>query len=170
MKKNVGLTIILTVLLIVGFAVPAMAQIYTTRTMTGFWYSGDVYHEKEYSVPGGWTSFIVEGIGTAQGNQKLRSTHEIVEGDNDGPDTVGDIKVNMNASYSGTTAQAAPDNRHMRIITTNQAGDHMYNTGVEMDPGETGFINQSAAYNKDEGGEYFKVDNHFGNTGGITKN
>ena len=43
------------------------------------------------------------------------------------------------------------------------------NTGVDMDPGETGYIRQSVAAITNSDGSHLRIDNHYGNTGGTTK-
>ncbi len=43
-------------------------------------------------------------------------------------------------------------------------------SGVNMDPGETGYIKQNVAANQDQDGEYLRLRNEVENTGGVTVN
>jgi len=43
-------------------------------------------------------------------------------------------------------------------------------SGVNMDPGETGYIKQNVAANRDQDGEYMRLRNEVENTGGVTIN
>ena len=62
--------------------------------------------------------------------------------------------------------------KNVRIIsqinTTNTRIQANINVGVEMYPGESGYIEQSVITNARNDGEYFRSTNRIGNTGGVT--
>ncbi|MDW7740144.1 MAG: hypothetical protein SCJ97_08840 [Bacillota bacterium] len=161
MKKSIIITSLLVLILIAAMALTSLAaNSEYTLTRTGFFYRGDVFHEKTVEVSPFKSSYQVAGVGTAQGSHEIRTK-----------DTDGLFTANLSAQFYGATAPNAGLNRNMRILTSNTMGsDHTVNTGVEMDPGEEGYIKQTIAYSQDDGGEYVKIDNHYGNTGGVTKN
>jgi len=60
--------------------------------------------------------------------------------------------------------------RNVRILTEHTLPNHntRIRAGIDMDPGEEGFIRQSIASSKDSG-EYLRIRNQIENTGGTTK-
>ena len=163
MDKRVLSAVLLTLFILLVFALPAVAQVYN-YTATGFRYIGDVFHEKEIDVPGGGINSQVSGKGEVSGSHFVgSSTAAAVYGVQ--PRT----KVHMTANFYGTTAMDAADDEHMRIITEMSLRDAKLQTGVEMDPGESGYIRQSAYSSSSPDGRYLKTSNYFGNTGGTTR-
>ncbi len=164
MKKRVFFAVILTVLFILVFTLPALAAVYKF-TGTSFRYIGDVFHEKEIDFTGGGISFQVMGRGEVSGTHYVHTSAAAeVYGKR------SQKLVNLSASFHGTTALDAAENEQMRIISEIDLGDRaLILTGVEMNPGESGYIKQSAASSVGSEGDYFKVTNQFGNTGGTTK-
>lgn len=164
MKKRVFFAVILTVIFILVFTIPALAAVYK-YTGTSFWYLGDVFHEKEIDFTGGSIDFQVMGRGEVSGSHHTHtSTAEKVYGKI--PQTI----LNLSVSFYGTTALDAAENELMRIISEIELGNRAaVQTGVEMNPGESGYIKQSVASSSGSDGDYLKFTNQFGNTGGTTK-
>ncbi len=162
MKKRVIFAVILTLLILFVFAIPALAAV-IKFTGTGFSYVGDVFHQKEVTFDGGSINFQVMGRGEAGGfHQVHTSAADAVY--------VGQKNVNLSASFYGTTALDAVEGEYMRILATTDLGNRgLVQTGVEMNPGENGYIRQNVASSVGPDGDYLKVSNNFGNTGGITQ-
>jgi len=163
MSKRVVITIVLTILFLSFLVIPALASDYSS-TSVGFRYIGDIFHEKEVKVPGGSIQFQVRGMGEASGTHSV-STSEAVYGSE-----LQDI-IYMSASFTGTTAMDAPPDKYLRMISEVYLRNEnvTLQAGVEMNPGESGYIRQSAASSQGPEGDYFKTSNHFGNTGGTTR-
>jgi len=163
MSKRVVITIVLTILFLSFLVIPALASDYSS-TSVGFRYIGDIFHEKEVKVPGGSIQFQVRGMGEASGTHSV-STSEAVYGSE-----LQDI-IYMSASFTGTTAMDAPPDKYLRMISEVYLRNEnvTLQAGVEMNPGESGYIRQSAASSQGPDGDYFKTTNHFGNTGGTTR-
>ncbi len=157
MKKRVLAVAVLTILVLSVFAAPTLASI-RNYTAVGFRYIGDVFHEKEVNVPVGSTYFLVTGKGEVGGTQVVLDNVDI-DGTN----------VYIENYFFGTTALDAAANEHVRIISDIELDQALLQTGVEMDPGESGYIRQSAGYSVGSDGSYLKTRNYFGNTGGITR-
>ncbi len=163
MSKRVAVTIVLTILFLSFLVIPALASNYSS-TSVGFRYIGDIFHEKEVKVPGGTIQFQVRGMGEASGTHSV-SASEAVYGSG-----LQDI-IYMSASLTGTTAMDAPPDKYLRMISEVYLRNEnvTLQAGVEMNPGESGYIRQSAASSDGPAGDYFKTTNHFGNTGGTTR-
>ncbi len=165
MKKRVLIAVALTVLVLMIFAMPALAAIYRS-TYVGFSYVGDIFHEKVVTLPrGGSNLFQVTGRGEASGSHSVSSREAVYGGG-------GSNSFYLSTRLSGTTALDAAQDEHVRLISEIYMGAGQNNyvqTGVEMDPGESGYIRQMATHTTGSHGEYMKVSNHFGNTGGITR-
>lgn len=62
--------------------------------------------------------------------------------------------------------------KNLRILSSLQINNPKtkatVNIGVEMNPGESGYIKQSVVSNSSADGEYMRINNRFGNTGGKT--
>ncbi len=165
MSKRVIITIALTIMFLSFLVIPALAS-HEESTSVGFRYIGDIFHEKEVKVPGGSIQFQVRGLGEVSGTHSVRSSAaEAVYGSG------MQNKVYMSASMTGTTAMDAAPDQHVRLISEIylRNDDVTLQTGMEMDPGESGYIRQSAASSHGPDGDYFKTTNHFGNTGGTTR-
>lgn len=162
MSKRVAITIVLTLLFLSILVIPALANY--SSTSVGFRYIGDIFHEKEVKVPGGTIQFQVRGMGEASGTHSV-SASEAVYGSGE-----QDI-IYMSASLTGTTAMDAPPDKYLRMISEMylRSENVTLQAGVEMNPGESGYIRQSAASSEGPDGDYFKTTNHFGNTGGTTR-
>jgi hypothetical protein len=163
MKKKLFVTIAVTGLAFLIFSMPAVAAVYK-YTGSSFRYVGNVFHEKEISFTGGSVGFQVTGQGMAQGSHDLHSASDSVyEGE-------WFNKVNVAIRFTGATAADALDDQRMRILSMmNISQTALVQVGVEMEQGESGYINQNAASIKSSDGSYTKIENHFGNTGGITR-
>ena len=82
----------------------------------------------------------------------------------------------INAYYDGMIRQVKfsyeEAKKNVRIIsqinTTNTIIQANINVGVEMYPGESGYIEQSVITNARDDGEYLRSTNRIGNTGGVT--
>ncbi len=157
MKKRVLAVAVLTIFIISVFAVPTVASI-RNYTAVGFRYIGDIFHEKEVNVPAGSTYFLITGKGEVGGTQVVRDNVDI-----DG------MNIYIQNHFFGTTALDAAANEHVRIISDIELDQALLQTGVEMDPGESGYIRQFAGYSADSDGSYLKTHNYFGNTGGTTR-
>jgi len=74
---------------------------------------------------------------------------------------------------SGIIAAYSRNKNNVRIISNLKLNatspTASMRTGVDMDPGETGFIRQSVAAIRNSEGSHLRIDNHYGNTGGTTK-
>ncbi len=164
MKQRVLYAVALIILIVVAITAPAFAAT-SQYTGTGFKYIGDIFHEKEVRIPGGNFNFQISGKGEVSGFHSVRSsTAAAVYG--------SESLTNgyLFAYFQGTTAMDAAPNEHVRLLSeidfTNRA---TLQTGVEMNPGESGYIRQWAASSSGSNGQYVKTNNYFGNTGGITK-
>ena len=165
MSKRVIITIAITTLFLSFLVLPALASDYSS-TSVGFRYIGDIFHEKEVKVAGGTIQFQVRGMGEVSGTHSVQtSAAEAVYG-------LGtQNKTYLSAHMTGTTAMDAPPGEYLRLISEVylRNDDVTLQTGMEMDPGESGYIRQSAASSHGPDGDYFKTTNHFGNTGGTTR-
>jgi hypothetical protein len=172
MRKRVVLTVVITLLVLLIFSVPALAAVYQ-YTFTGFRYIGDIFHQREVEIDGGPDNFrfIIRGEGSVVG------THEVHASTSPADEVYGPKsfdKVNMSAYFVGTTAlNAAVDKKLLLISEIDLYKKHraVSRTGVEMDPGETGYIKQFVSSNIGNGGkdEHLSMMNIFGNSGGTTK-
>ncbi len=165
MKKRVLFAAAMTALVLLVFAIPALAAV-SQYTAVGFKYIGDVFHEKEVTFSGGSINFQVSGVGDVSGNHSVRTSASaaVYEGD------PAYETVNLAARFEGTTALDAAEGEYMRILSTVDLRNRaLVQTGVEMNPGESGYIRQWASSTTGSDGDYLKVTNHFGNTGGTTK-
>lgn len=172
MRKRVVLTVVITLLLLLIFSVPALAAVYQ-YTFTGFRYIGDIFHQKDVEILDSPDSFrfIIRGEGSVVGN------HEVHVSTSPAAEVYGSKsfdQVNMSAYFLGTTAlDAAVDKKLLLISEIDLTDKHgaVSQTGVEMDPGETGYIKQSVSSNIGNDGkdEHLSMMNVFGNSGGTTK-
>jgi len=165
MDKRIIVTFVLTVLLLSLLVLPALASEYSS-TSVGFRYIGDIFHEKEVKVSGGSINFHISGMGEVGGTHTVNtSAAEAVYGPG------FQNKLYMTASMTGTTAMDAPPDKYLRLLSSVYLrNDNVtLQTGVEMNPGESGYMRQSAASSHGPDGDYFKTTNHFGNTGGTTR-
>ncbi len=162
MRKRVLVAAVLTILALLVFAVPTLAFV-SDYTAVGFRYIGDVFHEKKVNFPGGTTYFQIRGKGEASGTQSVSySVTSAVYG--------GSTDVYINNNFFATTALDAAPDELMRVLSEiDFTGRATVQTGIEMNPGESGYIRQSAASSVGTDGEYLKISNHFGNTGGTTR-
>ncbi len=159
MKKRVLAVAVLTILVLSLFAAQTIASVHE-YTATGFRYIGYVFHEKEINVPDGSISFLVRGKGEVSGNHLVSASQAVYGGQNN---------VYLSAYFFGTTALDAAPNELMRITSSVELREATLQTGVEMDPGESGYIRQTAASSTGPEGSYLKTSNYFGNTGGTTR-
>ncbi len=66
-------------------------------------------------------------------------------------------------------AEFSDSKKNMRIESKVIANDSETYAGIEMNPGETGYIKKSVASKKTADGEFLRVNSHIKNTGGITR-
>lgn len=168
MNKRVLLTVFVVITVIMIISGPVLASVYR-YTSTSFRYIGDMFHEREILFDGPSTDaryvFQVSGRGFARGTQ---DTHHVVREVYDGVDEL----IVIFSRFEGTTDINAALDEHVLIITTLDIQPQniraTLNTGVEMDPGESGYIDQHIVSKTNPDGEYLRMVNQFGNTGGRT--
>ncbi len=167
MKKRIFITAISILLILLIFSMPALAAVYR-YTSTSFRYIGDILHQKVVEFDGGSAAFQISGEGEVAGRHDVQT----IRYDGSTAEDVYDAHINITAYIIGTTAlNAAADNK-LRILSEIELTKQevVLLTGVEMDPGETGFIRHDVVSSiNSEGGDYLWMQNHFGNTGGTTK-
>lgn len=78
------------------------------------------------------------------------------------------INAHYNAMISEVHEQFSDSKQNMRILSKVTANDSESFAGIEMNPGEEGYIKQTVASTKHEGGEYLRIKSHIKNSGGIT--
>ena len=66
-------------------------------------------------------------------------------------------------------AEFSDSKQNMRIESKVVANDSEIYAGIEMNPGETGYIKKNVASTKTSEGEYLRANSHIKNTGGITR-
>lgn len=165
MSKKIIITVALILLFLTFLVIPALAAD-ESRTSVGFRYIGDIFHEKEVKVHGGTIQFQVRGLGEVGGSHSVRTS---------AAEAVYDSGIQnilyMAANMTGRTAMDAAPDEHVRMISEIYLRNEnvTLQTGMEMDPGESGYIRQSAASSDGADGDYFKTTNNFGNTGGTTR-
>ncbi len=157
MKKRVLAVAVLTIIVLSLYAMPAIASV-RNYTAVGFRYIGEVFHEKEVSVPGGSTYFQVRGKGEIGGSQVVF----------DGVGAGGE-HVYIQNHFFGTTALDATEDELVRLLSNIILREAEILTGVEMNPGESGYIRQFASSSMTGDGSHLKTTNIFGNTGGTTR-
>ncbi len=172
MNKKVLITAIVTLLIILIFAMPVTAAVSRYRySSMHFRYIGDIFHERtiNFDLHGGSAFFGVYGKGSASGSQYVNEVE--YQKRNPAAEVYRITALTLQAYMTGTTAlDAAEDEKLliMSVIKLPAQGVEM-STGVQMDPGETGFINHDIISSQSSEGKYLKMTNHFGNTGGTTK-
>ena len=172
MKKKIFVTAIVTIFVLLIFAMPAMAEVNRYRySSMHFKYIGDIIHERTYDfkLHGGSAFFSVEGRGSASGSLF------VTEVNYNKPKLDAELfrvtALSIQAYITGTTALDALEEEKMLIMSVIKLPQQRLemSTGVEMDPGETGFISHDILSSQRSDGNYLKVTNHFGNSGGTTK-
>ncbi len=152
------------------FSIPAIAAVYR-YSGTYFRYVGDIFHERTIEFDGGSAGFQVSGEGSVSGSQEVTTVrYEDMYGP--ATDLVYSSAAHLTLNLYGTTAANAPADKKLRLISgleVNIAAKTDVVTGVEMDPGESGYIRQTVSTSAGAGGEYLNVTNNFGNTGGTTR-
>lgn len=172
MKRRILITAIVTILVLLIFAMPAMAQVSRYRySSMHFRYIGDIFHERtiDFQLHGGAAFFSINGKGSASGSHYI--TEVEYKKRNPAEEVYRITALSLQAYMTGTTAlDAAEDEKLliMSVIELPKQGVEMA-TGVQMDPGETGFISHDIISSQSSYGDYLKMTNHFGNTGGTTK-
>jgi hypothetical protein len=171
-KKKFLITAIVTLLIILIFAMPAMAAVSRYRySSMHFRYIGDIIHEKtiNFNLHGGSAFFAIYGKGSASGSQYV--TEVEYQKRNPAAEVYRITALTLQAYMTGTTALDAAEDEKLLIMSVIElpAQDVEMSTGVQMDPGETGFINHDIISSQSSEGKYLKMTNHFGNTGGTTK-
>lgn len=172
MKKNILITAIVTMLVLLIFAMPAMAEVSRYRySSLHFRYIGDIFHQRtiDFQLHGGEAFFSIEGKGSASGSHYVT---EVEYKKRSPADQVYRITaLSLQAYMTGTTALDAAENEKLLIMSVIRLPEQRVemSTGVEMDPGETGFIKHDIMSSQSSYGNYLKMTNHFGNTGGTTK-
>ncbi len=159
MKKRLIIAVALTFLLVMVMSVPALASYYWFSG-TSFRYIGDIFHEREFEFFGGKGIFQIMGEGMVTGSHDVSAVEEVYSG-----------TTNIEAYFTGYTFTDASPDKFVRILSTidSQAARTTNNVGVEMGRGEEGYIRQTFDHNQTEDGNYMKLTNRFGNTGGTTK-
>lgn len=157
----------LILLVLVVLSLPALAAVYR-YSGTHFRYIGDVFHERVVEFDNGQAGFQVSGQGTVSGSHEVTT----VRYDEIATDDVYRSAAELSLYLYGTTAPNAPADQKLRIISgleVNISAKTDIVTGVEMDPGESGYIKQTVSTSTNSDGEYMRVNNNFGNTGGSTR-
>jgi len=171
-NKRLFITAIVTIMVLLILAMPAMAEVNRYRySSMHFRYIGDIFHERtiDFELHGGGAYFSIEGKGSASGSHY--ATEVEYKKRNPAAEVYRITALSLEAYMTGTTAlDAAEDEKMliMSVIKLPKQGVEM-STGVEMDPGETGFISHDILSSQSSYGNYLKMTNHFGNTGGTTK-
>lgn len=157
-------------LVIFIFSIPAIAAVYR-YSGTYFRYVGDIFHERIIDFDGGSAGFQVSGEGSVSGSQEV-TTVRYDDTYTSAGDEVYSTAAHLTLNLYGTTAANAPADKKLRLISgldVNIAAKTDVVTGVEMDPGESGYIRQTVSTSAGSGGDYLNVTNNFGNTGGTTR-
>jgi hypothetical protein len=119
-------------------------------------YSGVIDHEHKYSLINGVAGMVAAGRG------ELGGTHEGA--------TLESSRRNAfysNAYYQITTAEEALPSEYMRIVSAYSDGtERAARSGVEVNPGGTGSVNESAASSSDSKGTYSTYDSNVETTDG----
>lgn len=191
MRRQSAVVIALIGLIFLLSSMPAMAEVYK-YTGTSFRHIGFIFHQKEISFSGGEISFLIQGHGMVEGSHdvhiverrdveyiKNNNNNNNDENNNNENDNDEEVvprvidfqeKLNMSLRFTGTTDPNASEDDKLIMLTSIELYNRAkLNTGVEMDPGETGYIRQDIASNSTPEGDYLKINNRFGNTGGTTK-
>jgi hypothetical protein len=173
-KKKFLLTAIVTLLIMLIFAMPVLAAVSNYRySSMHFRYIGDIFHQRtiDFMIEGGGAFFSVEGKGSASGSHYV--TEVEYQKRNPAEEVYRITALNLQAYLTGTTALDAAEEEKLLIMSVINLADRGFDvemsTGVQMDPGETGFINHDIVSSQSSEGKYLKMTNHFGNTGGTTK-
>ena len=169
-RKRVFITVALIVLVLFIFSIPALAAVYR-YSGTYFRYVGDIFHERVIDFDGGRAGFQISGEGSVSGSQGV-STVRYDDTYTSAGDEVYSTAAHLTLNLYGTTAANAPVDKKLRLISgleVNIAAKTEVVTGVEMDPGESGYIKQTVSTSAGADGEFLNVTNNFGNTGGTTK-
>ncbi len=152
------------------FSIPAIAAVYR-YSGTHFRYVGDIFHERTVDFDGGKAGFQISGEGSVSGSH-IVTTARYDEAFTSAGKEVYSTAAYLTLSLYGTTATNAPADKKLRMISgleVNIAAKTDISTGVEMNPGESGYIIQTVATSSNPDGEYLNVSNSFGNTGGTTR-
>jgi hypothetical protein len=169
-RKRVFITVALIVLVLFVFSIPALAAVYR-YSGTHFRYVGDIFHERVIDFDGGKAGFQVSGEGSVSGSHEVTTVrYDDMYGS--AADRTYSTAAHLTLSLYGTTAANAPADKKLRLISgleVNIAAKTDVVTGVEMDPGESGYIRQTVTTSAGAGGEFLNVTNNFGNTGGTTR-
>jgi hypothetical protein len=178
-KKKLFINAIVTILVLLIFAGPALAitpapkddvKKYNYSSMH-FRYIGDIFHERtvNFQLHGGSAYFLTEGKGSASGSHYVTDVE--FEKRNPASEVYRITALSLQAYMTGTTALDAAEDEKLLIMSVINLPkqDVEMSTGVEMDPGETGFIKHDIMSSQSTYGDYLKMTNHFGNTGGTTK-
>ena len=137
---------------------------------TYFRFIGDIFYERtlNFQFHGGSAYFSVEGKGEVSG---IITSQEKEFRRSPAASVYRITALNLNAYIKGTTALDAMENEKLLIMSVIELPVHNLEmaTGVQMNPGETGFINHDIVSSNSSEGKYLRMYNHFGNTGGTTK-
>ncbi|MFU8795606.1 MAG: hypothetical protein ACNA7Z_09555, partial [Dethiobacteria bacterium] len=166
LKRRVLITVTLTLLVLFFLSIPALAAVYR-YTGTHFRYIGDIFHEKVVDFDNGRAGFQVSGEGSVSGSHQVTT----VRYDDAPVDGVYREAAELALYLYGTTSPNAAADKKLRMISglqVNISAKTDVVTGVEMDPGESGYIKQTVSTSSSPDGEYMQVNNNFGNTGGTT--
>ncbi len=136
-----------------------------------FRYIGDIFHERkiDFKLHGGGAYFLIEGIGSSSGSHYV--TEVEFKKRNPAAEVYRITALGLQAYMTGTTALDAAEDEKLLIMSVIKLPKQRVemSTGVEMNPGETGFISHDIVSSQSSYGNYLKMTNHFGNTGGTTK-
>ncbi len=167
LKKRIIIISVATLTVLFVFSIPALAAY--RYSATHFRYIGDIFHERTIEFFGGEAGFQISGQGTVSGSQEVTT----VRYDGSPARHVYDqTAANLSLNLYGTTDPQADDENKLRMLsglTVDVGTKTDVFTGVEMDPGESGYIKQTVSTTNSIDGEYMRVNNNFGNTGGTTK-
>jgi hypothetical protein len=170
-NKKIFFNAFLIITAVLIFAGPAMAitpapkddvSKYRYSSMH-FRYIGEIFHERSinFELHGGSAYFLIEGKGSASGSHYV--TEVEYKKRNPASEVYRITALSLQAYMTGTTALDAAENEKlliMSIINLPEQGVEM-STGVEMNPGETGFIKHDIMSSQSSYGNYLKYDQSF---------
>ena len=124
-----------------------------------FYYAGDVEHEHQYNFYRGMAGLVAAGRGTLGGTHQGWSVKP-------GSDSNLTPYASNMQSYFASTAQNALPGQYMRIVGGfNMPNSHSVQSGVEPNPGETGYVKDTMSVNRG----YFEHSNSTGTSDGKTR-
>ncbi len=126
-----------------------------SRYANSFYYDGDVTHEHQYTFYNGMAGMVAAGRGEVGGTHEGWSVQP----------RRGSLVLpfaNSVQYYVASTARDALPGQYMRIIGGfSLRNSHSMQSGVEMAPGATGYVNDVVSVSSGDGG-YFEHSNHSG--------